>query len=365
MTIRVGINGLGRIGRGVLRAIYEIEKYSEQIEVVAVNGSLSAKQHAHLIKYDSIHGKFSGNIDFNESQNWISINGKEFSLYGERSPENIPWNVDVILECTGAFNKREEAIRHNAEKVIVSDPVPDADVTIVYGVNNNMLEKGHKMISAGSCTTNCLALIVRGLPSSLGIKSGFMTTIHAYTNDQNVLDGNHKDLRRARACGLSMVPTTNVAAKTIGSVIPELKGKLDGTAVRVPVSNVSKVDFKFMTDKKATVEEINEIFKDAALSSTSFQRVTLESNFWIPVSATRMTSEGTRVTEGSLMSNVLSICVEPLVSIDFVHNPYSAIVDFTGTYVTGDICRVAAWYDNEWAFSLRMLDIALLSHSKV
>ncbi|WP_265023302.1 type I glyceraldehyde-3-phosphate dehydrogenase [Wolbachia endosymbiont (group A) of Epistrophe grossularia] len=362
MTVRVGINGLGRIGRGVLRAIFEIEEYSKQIEVVAVNGSLSAKQHAHLIKYDSVHGKFSGDIDFNESQNWLSINGRKFSLYRERSPENIPWNVDVILECTGAFNKREEAIRHNAEKVIVSAPVPDADVTIVYGVNDDMLEKEHKVISAGSCTTNCLAPIVKVLHSSLGIKSGFMTTIHAYTNDQNVLDGNHKDLRRARACGLSMVPTTTGAAKTIGSVIPELKGKLDGTAVRVPVSNVSMVDFTFTTDKKATVKEINEMFKDAALSSTSFQCVTLESN---PVSATRMTSEGTRMTEGSPMSNVLSICTEPLVSIDFVHNPYSAIVDLTGTYVTGDICRVAAWYDNEWAFSLRMLDIALLSHSKV
>ncbi len=184
------------------------------------------------------------------------------------------------------------------------------------------------MISAGSCTTNCLAPIVKVLHSSLSIKSGFMTTIHAYTNDQNVLDGNHKDLRRARACGLSMVPTTTGAAKTIGSIIPELKGKLDGTAVRVPVSNVSMVDFKFTTDKKATVKEINEMFKDAA-------------------------------------SNVLSVCAEPLVSIDFVHNPYSAIVDLTGTYVTGDICRVAAWYDNEWAFSLRMLDIALLSYSKV
>ncbi|MDE5060794.1 MULTISPECIES: type I glyceraldehyde-3-phosphate dehydrogenase [Wolbachia] len=327
MTIRVGINGLGRIGRGILRAIFEIEEYSKQIEVVAVNGSLSAKQHAHLIKYDSVHGKFSGDIDFKESQNWLSINGKKFSLYRERSPENIPWNVDVILECTGAFNKREEAIRHNAEKVIVSAPVPDADVTIVYGVNNDMLKKEHKVISAGSCTTNCLAPIVKVLHSNLGIKSGFMTTIHAYTNDQNVLDGNHKDLRRARACGLSMVPTTTGVAKTIGSVIPELKGKLDGTAIRVPVSNVSMVDFKFIADKKATAEAINEMFKNQD-------------------------------------SSVLSICTEPLVSIDFVHNPYSAIVDLTGTYVTGDICRVAAWYDNEWAFSLRMLDIALLCWSR-
>jgi glyceraldehyde 3-phosphate dehydrogenase len=225
-----------------------------------------------------------------------------------------------------------------------------------------MLEKEHKVISAGSCTINCLVPVVKVLYSNLGIKSGFMTTIHAYTNDQNVLDGNHKDLRRARACGLSMVPTTTEAAKTIGSVIPELKGKLDGTAIRVPVSNVSMVDFKFTADKKATVEEINEMFKDAALFSTLFQRVTLESN---PVSATWMTSEGTGMTEGSPMSNVLSICEEPLVSIDFVHNPYSAVMDLTGTYVTGDIYRVAAWYDNEWAFSLRMLDIALLYYSRV
>ncbi|MDM8334968.1 type I glyceraldehyde-3-phosphate dehydrogenase [Wolbachia pipientis] len=346
MKIRVGINGLGRIGRSVLRAIFEVEKYGEQIEVVAVNGSLSAEQHAHLIKYDSVHGKFNGDIDFNEPENWIFINGRKLFLYRERSPENIPWNVDVVLECTGAFNKRAEAMRHKAEKIIVSAPVVDSDVTIVYGVNNDMLKKEYKVISAGSCTTNCLAPIVKVLHSNLGIKSGFMTTIHAYTNDQNVLDSNHKDLRRARACGLSMVPTTTGAAKTIGSVIPELKGKLDGTAVRVPVSNVSMVDFTFTTNKKATAEEINEMFKDAALS-TSFQRVTLESN-WIAKNP-----------------SVLSVCKEPLVSIDFVHNPYSAIVDLAGTYVTGDIYRVAAWYDNEWAFSLRMLDITLLCYNRV
>ncbi|QOD38212.1 type I glyceraldehyde-3-phosphate dehydrogenase [Candidatus Wolbachia massiliensis] len=328
MTIRVGINGLGRIGRSVLRAIFEIEKYGEKIEIVAVNGSLSAEQHAHLIKYDSVHGKFSGDVDFSESESWISINGRKFSLYRERSPENIPWNVDIVLECTGTFNKRAEAMRHNAEKIIVSAPVPDADVTIVYGVNDDMLKKEHKVISAGSCTTNCLAPIVKVLHSNLGIKSGFMTTIHAYTNDQNILDGNHKDLRRARACGLSMVPTTTGAAKTIGSVIPQLKGKLDGTAIRVPVANVSMVDFKFTTNKKVTVEEINKMFQDAA-------------------------------------NDVLSVCTEPLVSIDFVHNPYSAIVDLAGTYVTGDICRIAAWYDNEWAFALRMLDIAFLCYNRI
>ncbi|QKX01101.1 type I glyceraldehyde-3-phosphate dehydrogenase [Wolbachia endosymbiont of Dipetalonema caudispina] len=327
MVLYIGINGLGRIGRSALRAIFEIKKYSEQIEVIAVNGSLSVKQHVHLIKYDSIHGKFNGDINFSESENWISINGKKFSLYRERYPENIPWDVDIVLECTGAFNRRVEAMRHNAKRIVVSAPVSDADVTIVYGVNDNMLKKEHKVISIGSCTTNCLAQIVQVLHSNLKIKNGFMTTIHAYTNDQNILDGNHKDLRRARACGLSMVPTTTGAAKTISSVIPELNGKLDGTAIRVPVSNVSMVDFKFITDKKVTVEEINSIFKNSK-------------------------------------NHVLSICEDPLVSIDFVHNPYSAIVDLGGTYITGDIYRVAAWYDNEWAFSLRMLDIALLCYNR-
>ncbi|QKX01704.1 type I glyceraldehyde-3-phosphate dehydrogenase [Wolbachia endosymbiont of Cruorifilaria tuberocauda] len=327
MAISVGINGLGRIGRNVLRAIFEIEKYSKQIEVIAVNGSLSAKQHAHLIKYDSIHGKFNGNISFSESENWISMNGRKFFLYRERDPANILWDVDIVFECTGAFNKRTEAIKHNARRIVVSAPVLDADVTIVYGVNNDMLKKEHKIISAGSCTTNCLAPVVQVLHYNLGIKSGFMTTIHAYTNDQNILDGNHEDLRRARACALSIVPTTTGAAKTINSIIPELKGKIDGTAIRVPISNVSMIDFKFITDKKATANEINKIFKN----STSY---------------------------------ILSTCEDPLVSIDFIHTPYSAIVDLTSTYVTGDIYRIAAWYDNEWAFSLRMLDIALLCYNK-
>ncbi|MBV0899675.1 MAG: type I glyceraldehyde-3-phosphate dehydrogenase [Wolbachia endosymbiont of Fragariocoptes setiger] len=321
--MRIGINGLGRIGRSILRAIFEIEKYSNQIEVIAVNGSLSAAQHAHLIKYDSVHGKFDGHVSFSESENWLSINGKSFSLYRERNPENIPWNVDIVLECTGAFNKFEKAVKHNANRVIISAPVTDSDVTIVYGVNNHMLKKEHKVISAGSCTTNCLAPIVQILHSHLKIKNGFMTTIHSYTNDQNILDGNHKDLCRSRACALSMIPTTTGAAKTIAYIIPELKGKLDGTAVRVPVANVSMVDFKFTVEKETTVKGINEIFKNTK-------------------------------------HDILTVCEEPLVSIDFVHNPFSAIMDLTNTYVTGDICRVAAWYDNEWAFALRMLDIALL-----
>ncbi|MDG7056404.1 MAG: type I glyceraldehyde-3-phosphate dehydrogenase [Wolbachia endosymbiont of Meromenopon meropis] len=327
MKIRIGINGLGRIGKSLLRAIFEIEKYNKHIEVVGVNGSLSAEKHAHLIKYDSIHGKFNGNVDFNESENWISINDRRFSIYREKKPENIPWNVDIVLECTGAFNKKKEARRHNATRIIVSAPVLDADVTIIYGVNNNMLKKEHKVISAGSCTTNCLAPIVQILQTNLGIKSGFVTTIHAYTNDQNVLDGNHIDLRRARACGLSIIPTTTGVAKTIGSIIPQLKGKLDGTAIRVPVSNVSLIDFKFITNKKTTIKEINEIFENSK-------------------------------------NDVLFVCKEPLVSIDFIHSTYSAIIDLTNTYVTGDICRIAAWYDNEWAFSLRMLSIALLCYNR-
>jgi glyceraldehyde 3-phosphate dehydrogenase len=328
MTIRIGINGLGRIGKNVLRAIFGIEKYSKQIEVIAVNGSLEAEHHAHLIKYDSIHGKFNGSVGFSNTDNWLSINNRKFSLYRERNPENIQWDVDIVLECTGAFKEREEIIKHNVKKIIVSYPVPDADVTIVYGVNNHTLYKEHKVISAGSCTTNCLAPVVQILHSNAEVTNGFMTTIHAYTNDQNILDGNHKDLRRARACGLSMVPTTTGAAKIIGNIIPELKGRLDGTAVRVPVANVSMVDFKFTTVKKLTVKEINEIFKNAC-------------------------------------SDVLTTCENPLVSVDFIHNPYSAIVDLTGTYATGNIYRVAAWYDNEWAFSLRMLDILLLCANEI
>ncbi len=323
MAIRVGINGLGRIGRSVLRAIFEVEKYSKQIELVAVNGSCEAGHHAHLVKYDSVHGKFNGDVDFNNDESWLSINNKKFPLYRKRDPGDIPWDTDIVLECTGAFNKRAEAAKHNANKIIVSAPVPDADVIIIYGVNNYMLDQNHRIISAGSCTTNCFAPIVHTLHSNVGIVNGFMTTIHAYTNDQNILDGNHKDLRRARACGLSMIPATTGAAKTIGSVIPELKGRLDGTAIRVPVANVSMVDFKFTTNQKLTVETINEIFKNST-------------------------------------SEILTVCKDPLVSVDFIHNPYSAVVDLTGTYNVGDIYRVAAWYDNEWAYTLRMLDIALL-----
>ncbi|WFW29893.1 MAG: type I glyceraldehyde-3-phosphate dehydrogenase [Wolbachia endosymbiont of Menacanthus eurysternus] len=324
--IRIGINGLGRIGRSLLRAIFEIEKYNKRIEIISVNGSLNARQHAHLIKYDSTHGKFNGNIDFDEYQNWISINGKKFFLYKKQKPEDIPWNVDVVFECTGKLNSYAEAIMHNAKKIIVSAPVLDADVTIIYGVNNNMLKKENKVISAGSCTTNCLAPIVQVLHTNLKIKSGFMTTIHSYTNDQNILDSNHTDLRRARACGLSIIPTTTGAAKTIGFIIPKLKGKLDGIAIRVPTSNVSMIDFKFIAEKKTTVEKINEIFKNS-------------------------------------VNDILSVCEEPLVSVDFIHNPYSAIIDLASTYVTGDIYRIAAWYDNEWAFSLRMLDIVLLCYN--
>ncbi|UWI83138.1 type I glyceraldehyde-3-phosphate dehydrogenase [Wolbachia endosymbiont of Howardula sp.] len=336
MKIRVGINGLGRIGKSILRAIHEIELYNQHIELISVNGSLSAEHHAHFIKYDSVHGIFNGRIHFNNHENWLSINDKKLLIYRERDPKNIPWNVDVVLECTGAFNNRAAAIRHNAQKVIISAPVLDSDVTIIYGVNDDMLTQEHRVISAGSCTTNCFAIIAKILHSHFKIKSGFMTTIHAYTNDQNILDGNHHDLYRARACGLSMIPTTTGAAKTIGNIIPELKGKIDGTAIRVPVSNVSLVDFTFTVAQEVSVKKINAVFQDLSLSSTKF----------------------------NILSHVLSTCDQPLVSIDFIHNPYSAIIDLRGTHVTGDVCRVAAWYDNEWAFSLRMLDIVLLCYGR-
>ncbi len=330
MTINLGINGLGRIGNNVLRAIYEVEKY-DQLKVVAVNGSMEEKSHAHLLKYDSIHGRFKNEVS--AGQGFLAIGDDRLPFYRTRNPEDIPWgkhNVDIVLECTGAFNKRNEATKHinsGAKKVIISAPVLDADVTIIYGVNDHKLENKHKIISAGSCTTNCLAPILQVLYNTVGINNGFMTTIHAYTNDQNVVDGSHKDLCRARACALSMIPTTTGAAKTIGLIIPELQGKLDGVAVRVPVANVSIVDLKFTAKKSVKIQDLNDIFKNAAKEK----------------------------------QEVLATCDEPLVSVDFIHDPHSAIIDLLGTHVVDStLYRVAAWYDNEWAFSLRMLDIAIL-----
>ncbi|XGA08856.1 MAG: type I glyceraldehyde-3-phosphate dehydrogenase [Wolbachia endosymbiont of Xenopsylla cheopis] len=332
MAVRLGINGLGRIGSNILRAIYEVKGYRDKLKVAAINGSMEEEKHAHLLKYDSIHGKFKYGVT--AEQGIIAIKDDRLPFYRERNPENIPWSkheVDIVLECTGAFNKKDEAKKHiksGAKKVIVSAPVVDADVTVIYGVNNNAIKNEHEVISAGSCTTNCLAPVLQVLHDSIGVSNGFMTTIHAYTNDQNIVDGSHGDLRRARACALSMIPTTTGAAKTIGLIIPELQGKLDGVAIRVPVANVSLVDLKFTAKKSVKAQELNDIFKNAAENEKQ---------------------------------GILAVCEEPLVSIDFIHDRHSATLDLKGTHVVDStLCRVAAWYDNEWAFSLRMLDIATL-----
>lgn len=330
MTLKVGINGLGRIGRCVLRALYE--SGTTGIELVAVNGPAPIETHVHLLKYDSVHGRFATSVEADGEH--LKIAGKQVKLFREKDPKNIPWGklgVDMVIECTGKFNKRDEAAQHlagGAKRVLVSAPAENADSTIVYGVNNAMLKKDHQVVSVGSCTTNALAPLVKALHEAVGIESGFMTTVHAYTGDQNLIDGSHKDLQRARAAALSMIPTSTGAAKTIGLIIPELAGKLDGVSVRVPTANVSLVDFKFIANRDTTKDEINEALTKAA--------------------------------NGSL-KGVLGVSKEPLVSIDYTHTPASSNADLNGTKLVGKrLVRVASWYDNEWAFSLRMLDVAKL-----
>ncbi len=335
MTIRVAINGLGRIGRCVTRAIFEDSKYSN-IELVAVNGPAPAETQKHLLKYDSIHGRFSKSVEIDAE--FLVIDGKKVRLFGERDPKKLPWadlKIDVVLECTGAFTQYADAHQHvdaGAKKVIISAPAKEDSVkTIVYGVNDEMLKPEDKVFSVGSCTTNCLAPIAKAINDAVGIEKGFMTTIHAYTNDQNVVDNSHKDLRRARACAMSMIPTSTGAAKAIGLVLPELKGKLDGGAIRVPTANVSMVDLTFIAKRETSKEEINEAVRKAAAGR---------------------------------MKEVLQIVDEPLVSIDFNHTGFSSCFDTTQTKVmSGNFVKVASWYDNEWAFSLRMLDVTNLLKS--
>jgi glyceraldehyde 3-phosphate dehydrogenase len=334
MTIRVAINGLGRIGRCVWRAAAEYNR--EDIEIVAVNGPAPIETHVHLLKYDSVHGTFSAACAVGSDA--IDMGQGPVKLFQERDPAKLPWSelkVDVVLECTGAFNKKSDAEKHiaaGAKKVIISAPAEGVDATIVYGVNNNALKPEHTVISIGSCTTNCLAPVAKVLNDAIGIERGFMTTIHAFTNDQNILDGSHKDLRRARTASMSMIPTSTGAAKALGLVLPELAGKLDGTAVRVPTPNVSLVDLTFDSAKKTSIEEINDAIMKAANSS---------------------------------LKGILATNDEPLVSIDFNHNPHSSIFDLTGTKVIdGTFCRIASWYDNEWGFSVRMLDVAVLFTKK-
>lgn len=333
MTTRIAINGLGRIGRCVLRAI--AENNIRDIEVVAANGPAPIDTHVHLLKYDSVHGHFGQVTKIDDAH--LKVGSNTIKILGERDPEKLPWGdlgVDVVLECTGKFTSKADALKHinaGAKKVLISAPSTDADATIVYGVNNNILKAQDKVISVGSCTTNCLAPVAKVLNDTIGIEKGFMTTVHSYTNDQNIMDNSHKDLRRARAAAMSMIPTSTGAAKALSLVIPELEGRLDGTAIRVPTPNVSMVDLTFISLKNTDAKTINQAMIDAANGS---------------------------------MKGVLQVNDEPLVSIDFTHNPHSSIFDSTGTKVVGgNFCRVVSWYDNEWGFSLRMLDVAKLINS--
>ncbi|MBY4677235.1 type I glyceraldehyde-3-phosphate dehydrogenase [Marinobacterium arenosum] len=327
MTIRVAINGFGRIGRNVLRALYE-NNYREQIQVVAINDLGDAAINAHLFQYDSVHGRFGGNVSHDDES--ISVNGDRIAISAIRNPAELPWRelaIDVVYECTGLFTERSRAAAHleaGAGKVIISAPGKDVDATIVYGVNHAQLRQSHRIISNASCTTNCLAPVAQVLQQHIGIESGLMTTIHAYTNDQNLSDVYHPDLYRARSATQSMIPTKTGAAAAVGLVLPELAGKFDGMAVRVPTINVSLVDLSFVAARNTSVDEVNRLLAETAQQSP-----------------------------------VLGYNSAPLVSVDFNHNPLSSIFDSAQTKVSGRLVKVMAWYDNEWGFSNRMLDNTL------
>jgi len=329
MAVRIAISGFGRIGRNVLRAIAEAKR--TDLEVVAINDLFSARDNAHLLKYDSVHGPFPGTVKVEAHS--IDVGSGPIRVLAERDPKKLPWKdlgIDIVMECTGIFTDRDKAAQHleaGARRVLVSAPSKGADLTVVYGVNHGKLTGEHKVVSNASCTTNCLAPVAKVLHGLVGIKSGFMTTIHAYTNDQNVLDQAHKDMRRARAAALNMIPTSTGAAAAVGLVLPELKGKLDGTAIRVPVPNVSVVDLKLIPGRETSPEEINKAMEHAAAQE---------------------------------LKGILGVTSEPLVSVDFNHNPMSATFDLTQTQIVdGRLVRVLAWYDNEWGFSNRMADTAV------
>ncbi|MEX2648712.1 MAG: type I glyceraldehyde-3-phosphate dehydrogenase [Alphaproteobacteria bacterium] len=328
MSLRVAINGFGRIGRNVLRAVHESRR--NDVEVVAINDLAPAETNAHLLRHDSVHGRFPGTVAVKDGK--IDIGNGPMDVLAERDPSKLPWRrlgVDLALECTGLFTKREQAAQHlaaGARRVLISAPADGADITVVYGVNHDKLDAKHEVISNASCTTNCLAPVAQVLHQAVGIAQGFMTTVHAYTGDQPVLDVQHKDLRRARAAGLSMIPTSTGAARAVGLVLPELKGKLDGTSVRVPTPNVSMIDLVFNAKRATSVEEVNQAVTEAA---------------------------------NGRLKGILFVTDEPLVSSDFNHNPASATFDLTQTQVIdGTLVRVLAWYDNEWGFSNRMCDVA-------
>jgi len=332
MTIKVGINGMGRIGRMVVRSI--IESQDKKIKIQHINNRSNSETTCTLIKYDSIHGRFDADLDFDE--NHLIINNEKITFSQESNIEDIDWkkfDVDYVFECTGKFNSKEKLLAHiknGAKKVIVSAPCKNADKTIVFGVNEKDITSKDQIISAASCTTNCLAPVVHTLNENFEIEKGFMTTIHAFTSDQRILDNSHKDPRRARSASQSIVPTSTGASKAIGEIIPSLKGKLEGVAMRVPTPNVSLVELVFCTKKNINKENINKSFELASKNN---------------------------------LKNVLEITNEKLVSIDFNHNPASAIVDGSLTNVVGDnMGKISAWYDNEWGFSNRMCDIAEFIH---
>ena len=333
MTLKIGINGLGRIGRMVIRAIFE-NNNNKNIEIKHINNRSNSEISGKLLKHDSIHGKFNSEIKFNNKS--ITIGKQKISFSQETNIENINWkkyDVDYVFECTGKFNSKEKLLPHlknGAKKVIVSAPCKDADKTIVYGVNENTLKRNDKIISAASCTTNCLAPVAYVLNNNYQIEKGFMTTIHAFTTDQRILDNSHKDPRRARSASQSIIPTSTGASKAIGDIIPSLKGKLEGVAMRVPTPNVSLIELVFCTKKDLSVEKINKSFFDESKKS---------------------------------LKGILDVTKEKLVSVDFNHNSFSAIIDTSLTSVVGkNMGKISAWYDNEWGFSNRMCDLVKYIH---
>jgi glyceraldehyde 3-phosphate dehydrogenase (phosphorylating) len=330
MTVRVAINGFGRIGRLVMRAACESRR--DDIEIVGINDLGPVETNAHLLRYDSVHGRFPAEVATGEG--WMDIGRGKITVTAERDPAKLPWRrlgVDVALECTGIFTKREAAAKHleaGAKKVIISAPADGADLTVVLGVNQDEIKPAHQVISNASCTTNCLAPVAYVLHKGIGIERGYMTTIHSYTGDQNTVDTLHHDLRRARAAALSLIPTSTGAAKAVGLVLPALKGKLDGTAIRVPTANVSLIDFKFDAARETSADEVNALMEDAAKSNR--------------------------------LKGIVGINKAPTVSVDFNHDPHSSVFDVTQTQVLDKrFVRVLSWYDNEWGFSNRMVEVAV------
>lgn len=334
MTIRVAINGFGRIGKNIVRAWLE-RHLDDDISIIAINDLGDPAIHAHLLKFDSVHGTFPAEVTVKSTVKGqaLFVNQHQIQLFSERNPEHLPWNelgIDLVMECTGLFTERDKAAAHlraGAKKVLISAPATDADATIVYGVNHHTLKPHMTIVSNASCTTNCLAPIALPLHQQLGIEHGLMTTVHAYTNDQNLTDAYHGDMQRARAAGSSLIPSKTGAAAAVGLVIPELQGRFDGLAVRVPTQNVSLVDLNFIASRDTSVAEVNDIITKAAQQYP--------------------------------LSQVLTVNQLPLVSIDFNHNPSSAIFDAKQTRVNGRLVKIMAWYDNEWGFSQRMLDTCM------